>query len=109
MIYLPIEITENQCAFVYDKDTIRVYDNKPIENESLNYTDYYINSHYLEKTGTETITNIVPTCLEQENLTTSYYYRNDFSEIIIIFFIIIFIVYFIFSKILKSFFIGFRG
>lgn len=108
-IYLPKEINETECVRVIDKDTIRVYENKPIENEEIKYTDYYINSHYLENAGVEIATNDSITCINQENLTTSYYYRNDFNDILLIFFIMLFIVYFIFSKIIKVFFIGFRG
>ena len=29
MIYLPDEINSNQCAYVYDTNTIRVYDSIP--------------------------------------------------------------------------------
>lgn len=106
-IYLPKTINDNQCATVIDKDTIRVYEEKPVLNSDINYTDYYINSNYLSKVGHATLED-VPDCLQTENFTTSYYYRNDFHNILIIFFILIFIVYFIFSKILHAFFLGFR-
>lgn len=107
-IYLPIELNENQCPIVYNKDTIRVFDKIPTENTSITYTDYYINSHYLSNTGIYEFLNELPTCIDLDNFTTSYYYRFDFDEILIIFFIILFIVYFIFGKILHSFFIGFK-
>lgn len=107
-IYLPIEITSNQCPIVYDKDTIRVFEEIPTENTTINYTDYYINSNYLTKSGSYNFSTEIPTCINYENFTTAYYYRNDFDRILIIFFIILFIVYFIFGKILHSFFIGFK-
>jgi len=107
-IYLPIEITNNECAIVYDKDTIRVFEEIPTENSLIDYTDYYINSHYLTKEGSYNFLIEIPTCLSNENFTTAYYYRNDFDKILIIFFIILFIVYFIFGKILHAFFIGFK-
>lgn len=107
-IYLPNELTENQCAFVYDKDTIRVFEEIPTENSTIDFTDYYINSNYLSKKGKYTFSTELPSCLNNTDFTTDYYYRNDFDRILIIFFIILFIVYYIFSKIIHSFFLGFR-
>ena len=72
-----------ECYVVLDKDTIRSYENEPLENTDINYTDYFVNSHYLEKKGIETITTI-PICIDKNNLTDSWYYRNDISDILII-------------------------
>lgn len=106
-IYLPLEITSEQCPIILNKDTIRVYDEIPSLNSTINYTDYYINSHYISKNGTEEITQI-PNCIDIENFTTTFYYRFDFHEILTIFIILVGIVYFIFSKLLHAFFIGFK-
>ena len=39
---------------VYDKETIRAYVQQPQLDSSSQYVDFYINSHYLQKTGTQT-------------------------------------------------------
>ena len=85
-VYLPT-FTSNNCIVIRDKDTIRVYDILPVYDSYSNYTDYYINSNYLSKTGQEFITE-VPVCENNNNFTTDYYYRNDLDKILIIFLII---------------------
>ena len=80
-IYVPD--FDYECYVVLDKDTIRAYDTVPILEETINYTDYYVNSHYLEKKGIETIETI-PTCIDKNVLTDNWYYRNDLSDILII-------------------------
>ena len=107
-IYLPIELEENMCPYILDKDTIRVYDEEPTENSTITYTDYFINSHYISKSGSETFENDVLMCLDKSKFTTAFYYRFDFHEIMIIFISMLTIVYVIFGKIIHSFFIGFR-
>lgn len=89
-VYLP-SITNNQCAYVYDKDTIRVYSSTPSYNSTISYTDYFINSNYLERHGQTTFNqySILPSCLDNSIFTTEVYYRNDFDKIIIITFILI--------------------
>ena len=53
-IYLPNTLTNSNCVVVRDKDTIRVYENTPQQNgQYYNYTDYYINSHYITNTGSQ--------------------------------------------------------
>lgn len=86
-VYLPT-FTSNNCIVILDKDTIRVYDNLPTAYNVSNYKDYYINSHYLEKSGSEYI-EVVPSCEIQDNFTTEVYYRNDLMEILVCFFIIV--------------------
>lgn len=74
MIYLP-SYESSQCVEIIDKDTIRVFD----DNTTSFYTDYYINSHYLEKQGQVEV-DYVKNCSTQE-FTTDYMYRNDFPQI----------------------------
>ena len=81
LIYLPIELQEGNCPVILDKDTIRVYDEEPQINVSATYTDYFINSHYLQRNGTETLTDTI-SCLSLDNFTTAYAYRFDFDKII---------------------------
>lgn len=88
-IYLPVDdVNDFACYSVYDKDTIRAYVTMPQVNSSSNYVDFYINSHYLEREGTQQwsqYTQYLPTCIGKEAITNNYYYRNDFASILFIF------------------------
>ena len=98
-VYLP-SITSSNCIVTKDKDTIRVYDNLPQFDSYESYTDYYINSHYISKTGQDFITE-VPACETHDNFTTEYYYRNDFADICIIFLVFSLIVVYLPYKIIS--------
>lgn len=91
-IYLPIEnVNDFACFSVYDKDTIRAYKTQPQLESSSEYVDFYINSHYLQNTGTQSWgqwQNYLPTCITKSSITTDVYYRNDFDSILIIFLIL---------------------
>ena len=101
-VYLPT-FTSNSCIVTLDKDTIRVYDSLPQFDSYENYTDYYINSHYLSKTGQEFITN-VPVCEDLSNYTSDYYYRFDFPLICLTTFIFLIVcVYFPFRVVSRMF------
>lgn len=88
-IYLPIDdINEFACYSVLDKDTIRAYRTQPQIESSSEYVDFYINSHYLEKTGTQSWgqwSSNLPICTSKDSFTNNYYYRNDFSSSLFIF------------------------
>lgn len=77
------------CYTVFDKDTIRSYQTIPHNDSYVNYVDYYVNSHYMEKTGVQYFSQyaILPTCLSSSILTDDIYYRNDLDSILIIFLI----------------------
>lgn len=107
LIYLPIELSSDNCVIVYDKDTLRVYENKPIINSSVNYIDFFPSSHYLSKKGIEYIESEID-CSDNTVFTTAYYNRVDFADILLVFFLILFISYFIISKLLHALFLGFR-
>lgn len=86
LIYVPVEnISNYSCYTVYDSQTIRAYYNTPIIGEN-NYTDFFVNSHYLESDGVQTISSTTefPLCINSEKLTNQYSYRNDFAHIIVI-------------------------
>lgn len=91
-IYLPVEnVNDFSCYSVYDKDTIRAYYTQPQIDSSSNYVDFYINSHYLQKTGTQSWgqwNNTLPICFSKSSITTDVYYRNDFDSVLIIFLIL---------------------
>ena len=106
-IYLPIELEEGKCPYILNKDVIRVYDTTPVIDTPVNYTDYFINSHYISQNGTETLSNTI-NCLDLENFTNAYVYRFDFSQIIVIFVSIVIIIGYPLLKIIHAFFIGFK-
>lgn len=91
-LYLPIEkVSDYKCYSVIDKDTIRAYVQQPQLDSSSQYVDFYINSHYLQKTGIQSFGNwnsSLPTCLNSNSITNEVYYRNDFDSILIIFLIL---------------------
>lgn len=74
-IFVP-NYKEGQCIEILDKDTLRVFEN---ENTN-NYIDYYINSHYISKEG-QTEVDYTKKCSTRE-FTSIGYYRNDFPEIL---------------------------
>ena len=88
-IYLPIDNFDDfACYSVYDKDTIRAYRTQPQVESSSEYVDFYINSHYLQKTGTQTWgqwSSNLPICTSKDSFTNNYYYRNDFASSLFIF------------------------
>ena len=88
-IYLPIDnVNDFACYSVIDKDTIRAYRTQPQIDSSSEYVDFFINSHYLEKTGTQTWgqwSSNLPICTSKDSFTNNYYYRNDFASSLFIF------------------------
>ena len=88
-IYLPVNnINDFACYSIIDKDTIRAYVTMPQINSSSNYTDFYVNSHYLQKQGIQEwshYTQYLPTCINNDIITNNYYYRNDFCSSLFIF------------------------
>ena len=66
-IYLPVSESDTNYVSVIDKDTIRVFHSKPQIDDLVNYTDYYVNSHYLSKEGSITV-NESYTFLDSKNM-----------------------------------------
>ena len=100
-IYVPT-INSGHCVVVNSHNTLREYETTNL-NQSNNYTDYYINSHYLSKTGSEVLTSS-PVCISSSDLTDSVYYRNDFDSILVIFFILLLICFYFPYRIISRFF-----
>lgn len=109
MIYVP-DLENYKCFVVQSEGVIRAYENVPEYNTSSNYRDYYINSSYIYKDGTQNFGNSsyygLPVCLDNTKLTNAISYRLDFDKILICFVIIVGIFYFITSKIIRSLFFG---
>lgn len=91
-IFLPVyDVNDYACYSVLDKDTIRAYKTQPQLDSSSEYVDFYINSHYLQRTGTQSWgqwNSSLPTCVSKSSFTTDVYYRTDFDSILIIFLIL---------------------
>lgn len=110
MIYVP-DIENYKCFVIQNGETIRAYTQMPTLNSTISYRDYYINSHYIYKDGTQSFGNYgtsIPTCIPSNQLTNAFYYRNDFDSIIVIFMCIVGFCYIVMRKIVRVFFHGFR-
>ena len=109
MIYVPD--TENYKCFVVRNDTtIRAYKEIPTNNSDIAYRDYYYTSNYLYQDGTQSFSNYttLPVCLDNSQITTDYVYRNDFPQILLTFALFVGIIWFLVSKLIKTFFFGFK-
>ena len=103
-IYLPSTISNSNCAYIYDKDTIRVYDSHPQVNTTISYTDYFINSDYITRTGSTTFTQYSTlnyNCLNYQDFTTNAVYRTDFYKSFLLFFLFVLLAWFICSKVYR--------
>ena len=89
MFYVP-NSEDYKCIVVRDKDTIRAYTEQPQTNSTVHYTDYFVNSHYLSKTGSENFSRYeqLPVCLDSSQFTSDFYYRNDMPDILLMFLIL---------------------
>lgn len=98
-IYLPINnVNDFKCYSVLDKDTIRAYRSRPKINSSSDFVDFYLNSHYLEKNGTESWgqwTSYLPTCLSTDKISNDIIYRFDYTESIILFSLLVLIMFWV--------------
>lgn len=96
-IYLPIEnVSDFACYVVRDKDTVRAYYSKPAINSNSDYVDFYVNSHYLSKTGNESWgqwTSNLPTCLSSSSITNDIEYRFDYFESLMLFVLLLFVLF----------------
>lgn len=85
LIYVPYNhINEFACYYVYNGSTIRAYKQPPSHNTTVYYTDFHINSHYLETNGVQSFSSYstLPICNDKSKITNDIFYRNDFFEII---------------------------
>lgn len=100
-MYVP-NYTDNQCAYVYDANFIRVYDSTPRYNSTINYTDYNYNAHYLSREGQTTFNQYSSLPICSDNVSTNFYERTDITDIIILFTIIVGFNWFLISKLVKT-------
>lgn len=104
MIYVPD--LNYECYYIQSEGVIRAYEEKPENNKTINYRDYYINSNYIYKDGYTQFSSYstLPICLETSVLTDSVYYRKDFADILIIFLIMCIFCFYIPLKIFMRLF-----
>lgn len=88
MIYVP-DLTNYKCYVVQSEGVLRGYEEVPTNNTTINYRDFYINSNYIYRDGSQTFGQFstLPVCLSSDVITSDVYYRNDFDSILIIFLI----------------------
>ena len=89
MIYVP-DLTNYKCYVVQSEGVLRGYEEVPTNNSTINYRDFYINSNYIYRDGSQTFGQFstLPVCLSSDVITSDVYYRNDFDSILIIFLIL---------------------
>lgn len=104
-VYVP-SYSNNNCAYIYSSDIIRVYDSQPQNGRTVTYIDYYIKSSYISNTGSTTFNqySTLPTCISTSNITTDYWYRNDFDKILVILFIILILCFYFPYRIISRLF-----
>lgn len=85
MIYVP-EKEKYQCYVVQSEGVIRAYKQVPTYNSNIQYRDYYIQSNYIYRDGTQSFGNYtnLPVCLDMNEIVSSVPYRLDFDKILII-------------------------
>lgn len=89
MIYVP-DLENYKCFVVQSEGVIRAYEKVPVNGNTVNYRDYFINGSYIYRDGYQSFSQYttLPVCLSSDNLTNTVYYRNDFDKILIIFIIL---------------------
>ena len=109
MIYVP-DIENYKCFVVRSEEVIRAYADIPRNNTEITYRDYYYNSNYTYNDGVQSFSQYttLPVCLDSNDVTSNFYYRNDFDSILIIFIIMVGLIWFLISKLVKTFFSGFK-
>lgn len=86
MIYVPDK--ENyKCFVVRSEEVIRAYEEIPRNNTEVVYRDYYYNGNYYYNDGVQSFSQYttLPVCIDNNNVTSNVYYRNDLADILIIF------------------------
>lgn len=102
-IFVPQDTTYNKCYVVQSEGVIRGYAETPQVNRTINYRDYYINSDYIYRDGSQTFSqySTTPTCLATNTITNDLYYRIDFVNILIMFTIFAYFIVFLPFKIIS--------
>lgn len=94
MVYVPSDSCA--CVSISNGNYMRCYASTPRQNSTVNYTDFYFNSHYIGVEGTQTFSqySTLPTCLASSEVTNNVFYRHDIDSILITFLIILLICFY---------------
>lgn len=86
MLYVP-NAENYPCVVVQNAEIIRAYKTVPSYNTSSEYTDFFVQSHYMSKEGVQNFSRYgeLPQCLSTEKITSDFYYRNDMPDILLMF------------------------
>lgn len=87
-IFLPIDVSDNQCAVMVSDGHIRVYDRVPngTNINGVHYYDFYIRDDYIQTEGTTNFSSYTTyNCINSSNFTTDYWYRLDIDKIVTVF------------------------
>lgn len=97
MLYIP-KYNNGNCVVLGSNNTIRVYQQRPTSNSTVNYIDYYIDYGYIDNVGSTTFSSYstIPVC--RTDYTTNFIYRLDFDKVCIIFMTIVVLCYFLAFK-----------
>ena len=108
MLYVPDDLPYNACYVLQNNYTLRVYDEVPRANSTIDYIDVALDNHYIYRDGTQTFSTYttIPTCIVSDRITNSWIYRTDIFEIMGVIVIIVVILYFCLSKPIKWLFRG---
>lgn len=109
MIYVP-DAENYKCFVVRSDTTIRAYKEIPTNNSDIDYRDYFYTANYLYQDGKQSFSNYtaLPVCLDSSKITSDYVYRNDFPMILLTFILFVGFIWFFVSKLVKTFFFGFK-
>lgn len=109
MLYIP-NYSTYPCIYIRGQGVARAYRQRPNYNQTISYRDFYLDSHYTYVDGEQSFNQYssLPTCLSSSELTDAYVYRHDFVDIMIVFVLMVGLVWFLISKLIKTFFRGFK-
>lgn len=104
-IYVP-DLSSYKCIYMYQNNVLRAYKSIPKNNTDVDYTDFFIENHYLYREGKQTFSNYstLPNCFPNDVLTNDFYYRTDFADILLIFFIFAICILYVPIKVVFRFF-----
>lgn len=90
-LFLPIEVSNTQCAVVVSDGHIRVYDKIPngTTQNNVRYWDFYVRENYLQTTSTTNYSSYTSyQCMDNTQFTTDFWYRPDIWQSLLCFVII---------------------
>ena len=109
MIYVPQDYNNSSyCITLNSNNVLRVYTSQPTINSDVAYRDFMLDNHYIYRDGVAHFSqySTLPTCYQQNEITSNWGYRTDLADILVCLGIIVFFGYFCLSRPLKWMFRG---